>query len=212
MTTETSTVLTQGTTEGQAVQATTTEDAFYGKPNPEPTATATATDEAQKPATEVKKDEPAPVTEFEIKLPENAVLEPELAKEFAKYAKEKGMTQEVAQEMFEKQNTLVSTYVQRQQETIQNEINQWAEQAKSDKEVGGERFNESVQLAKQVIDKFGTPELKTILERGMGNHPEAVRVFARIGKELFANDQMVLAKANTKVEKSVEELFYGSNK
>lgn len=210
MTTENGTVLAQGTTETPAVQQT-TEEAFYGKPNPEPTATATATEEGQKPATEVK-TEPATPTEFEIKLPENAVLEPEIAKEFAKYAREKGIAQEVAQEMFEKQNSLVSSFAQKQQETIQNEINQWAEQSRTDKEVGGERFNESVQLAHQVINKYGTPELKTMLERGLGNHPEAVRIFARIGKELFANDQMVLAKTNTHVAKSAEELFYGSNK
>lgn len=210
MTTENVATTATGTPEGQTAQKT-TEEQFYGKPSPEPTATATATDKVIEAQSEVKTEQAAQ-TEFEIKLPENAALEPELAKEFANFAKEKGLTQEVAQEIFNKQNALVQGLVQKQQQQIETEIKQWADQTRTDKEVGGERLNESVHLAKQVIDRFGTPALKEALERGMGNHPEAVRIFARIGKELFANDTMVHSKANTKVEKSVEELFYGSNK
>jgi hypothetical protein len=106
---------------------------------------------------------------------------------------------------------MVSEFAKAQQEQIQNEINQWADQARTDKEVGGDGFKESVELAKRVIDRFGTKELKGMLERGMGNHPEAIRIFARIGKEVFKDDEMVQPKAGAKTVLSTEELFYGSN-
>jgi len=56
---------------------------------------------------------------------------------------------------------------------------------KSDKEIGGDSFTPSVKHAQNAINKFGTPELKSALDSyGMGNHPELVRVFARIGKAM----------------------------
>jgi hypothetical protein len=209
MTTENVTETPQGTPETAPVQKT-TEEVFYGKAEDNATTTVTQAPEPGK-TDEVKVSE-APKTESEyvVKLPDDAVLAPEIAQEFAKYAKEKGLAQEVAQEIMDKQNTMVSQFAKAQQDQIQNEINQWADQARLDKEVGGDSFKENVELAKRVIDKFGTKELKGMLERGMGNHPEAIRIFARIGKEFFKDDEMVQPKVGAKTVLSTEELFYGS--
>lgn len=61
----------------------------------------------------------------------------------------------------------------------------WKETAKKDKEIGGEKFDLNVEKAKRALSSFGTPELKEALEQSrMGNHPEVIRVFARIGEKI----------------------------
>lgn len=212
MTTENAVDQVQGTPEAPATQKT-TEEVFYGKPKDEATTTVTPAPEEVKTETVETKDDTKTTEEkpYEVKLGEDAVIAPEFTAEFAKFAQEKGLAQEVAQEILNKQNSFVSDFVKKQNEQVQNEINQWAENARLDKEVGGDNFRESAELAKRVIDKFGTAELKDMLNRGMGNHPEALRVFARIGKAL-GEDKMIHPKAAAKATISTEELFYGSNK
>ena len=61
----------------------------------------------------------------------------------------------------------------------------WVESSKSDKEIGGDNYDLKVEKAKRAISTFGTPELKEALEQTrMGNHPELIRVFARIGEKI----------------------------
>jgi hypothetical protein len=64
-----------------------------------------------------------------------------------------------------------------------SEIEQgWIKSAKTDKEIGGERFEVSVKKANVALDKFGTPELREALDQTrLGNHPEMIRLMAKIG-------------------------------
>jgi len=61
----------------------------------------------------------------------------------------------------------------------------WKDTANSDKEIGGDNYDLKVEKAKRAISVFGTPELKEALEQTrMGNHPELIRVFSRIGEKI----------------------------
>lgn len=64
-----------------------------------------------------------------------------------------------------------------------SEIEQgWIKSAKTDKEIGGERFEASVKKANVALEKFGTPELREALDQTrLGNHPEMIRLMAKIG-------------------------------
>jgi hypothetical protein len=64
----------------------------------------------------------------------------------------------------------------------------WREQSQNDSEFGGDKFEESIAVARTAIAKFGTPELKQLLdEHGVGNHPEVIRFMVKVGK-LTAED------------------------
>ncbi len=66
---------------------------------------------------------------------------------------------------------------------IAQQDKKWVESMKADKELGGAGFNENVMHARKAITKFGTPELSKLIDAvGLTNHPELVRVFARVGK------------------------------
>jgi hypothetical protein len=84
-------------------------------------------------------------------------------------------------------------------------VNGWAEATKTDTELGGEDLQRNLSVAKLGMDTYGTPELAAILAApspenpdglGLGNHPEVIRLFHRVGatlkeSELIEGDTVV---------------------
>lgn len=109
--------------------------------------------------------------------------------EFSALAKELNLPQDAAQKVVDfgvkvQQDTLaqVQTHMAEQAE---KQAEEWGNQSKADKEFGGDKFDENLAVAKKALDQFGTPELKTLLVQSkMGNHPEVLRTFVRIGQAI----------------------------
>lgn len=140
-------------------------------------------------AAEAAKTAGAPEVYADFTLPENFKSDESTIGKFKEIAKELGLTQEAAQKLVEFQATQSSTNVQAfgtaMQAHVDKTANEWATAAKADPEYGGEKFNENLGIAKQALDKFGTPELKTLLkESRMGNHPEVIRMLVKAGKAI----------------------------
>ena len=58
----------------------------------------------------------------------------------------------------------------------------WVDTAKADKEMGGDKWDGTVNTAVRAINTLGTPALKEYLEAsGGGNHPELIRFMAKVG-------------------------------
>lgn len=177
-------------------------------PAPAPTGTAPEPKPAE-PKVEPKKEgtegEPKAV---ELKLPENSLLEAGDVVRIASEAKEQKLTQEQAQALLERESKIVSSYEQRQQDVVKKTHETWVTEAKSDKEIGGIKFPENLALAQRVLNRFGTDALKQALtDTGLGNHPEVVRVFARIGMNM-SEDKLVLPGPSAPAKKTLEEVFY----
>lgn len=148
---------------------------------------------------EVKKEVP---TSYDLKPTEGSFIETEDLERIVAHAKAQGLSQEEAKALLVDQEKQLAVRVERQAE-------KWREEAQNDKEIGGAKFNESVELAKRVVDKFGSPRLKAEMTRwGHGNHPEWVRVFASIGRH-FADDKAVFPDAKpSATPKSAEQILY----
>lgn len=112
---------------------------------------------------------------------------------FADEAKALGLTQEQYQKIVEydiqrglqAQEAMAGQYTQR--------IEGWAETVKADPELGGEKLQENLSVAKQAIEAFGSPELRKLVSApspenpeglGLGNHPEFIRFMYRVGKSI----------------------------
>lgn len=175
-----------------------------------------ATDEQKDDATtgdeqtdEDAKPEGAP-EKYEFKAPDGAELDTEAVAAFEPIAKELNLTNEQAQKLVDLYGTRLTQAAEAQQSAWQKQLDTWVTEVKSDKEIGGKAFDQNVDHAKSAIEKFGTPELKKALDAtGFGNHPELVRVFARIGKAM-AEDTFVTSSAAAGGKRSAAELFYGS--
>jgi hypothetical protein len=161
--------------------------------------------EAQAPS----EQKPAVPEKYDLKLPEGSSLDASYVEKVASYAKEQKLSNEQAQAVLERENTAVATYVESQKDQLKKQTETWVESLRGDKELGGEAFKENVELAKRVVHRFGSEEFrKTLSETGLGNHPELVRVFARIGKEM-AEDKLVHPGSQSGGKKSLESIFYG---
>jgi flagellar biosynthesis GTPase FlhF len=165
----------------------------------------------EKKASDKKEAEKKPDS-YELKLPEGSKLSKADADEIAAYAKEQGLSQEQAQKQLERESKLVEVGEARSLEKLKEATGQWLEAAKTDKEIGGEAFPKNAELAKRVVTRFGTAEFKAELERtGLGNHPELVRTFVRIGQAM-SDDQFIMPGTQPNQQKDLATRFYGEEK
>ena len=73
---------------------------------------------------------------IELKLPENSLIAESRLQEIAKISKEKGLTQEQAQEMLNSESSNLSKFMQSQQESLNERMSSWVDEIKADKEIG----------------------------------------------------------------------------
>jgi hypothetical protein len=119
----------------------------------------------------------------DLKAPEGMELDGALIEKATPLFKELGLNQEQAQKLTDFYASEIQASTQRQVESFDQLKQDWLTEVKSDKEVGGDKLDQSVQLGKVALDKFGTPELTKLLnDFGLGNNPEMIRFMARVGK------------------------------
>jgi len=142
---------------------------------------------------------------YDLKMPEGVELDTAAAEEFKGIAKEYGLTQEQAQKVAD----IGAKMVQRQAEAHQAQVQTWVDAVKTDKEIGGDKLNENLAIARKTIDTFGSPELKQMLNvTGIGNHPEIVKMAYKIGKAI--SDDGFVRGGNTSSPRSAAEIMYPS--
>lgn len=182
------------------------------------TATLLNTKVDSQPATEVSTAEPATANSeaktditFELKLAENSLLDQSKVDEVIAYAKAKGLNNEQAQDLLNREEATLNKFVEDQNEALAKTSQEWKQQSMSDKEIGGPEFNKNVEMAHRAIKQYGSETLINYLnESGLGNHPDVVRMFMRIGKAM-SNDKIITSSSKTTVSKSLEDVFYPGN-
>jgi hypothetical protein len=172
--------------------------------------------EPAKPADAPKVDEPAkPVVpeKYELKLGDGSKLPASRIDEIAAYAKEKGLSNEAAQEVLAREDKAVSDYHTRLEAEYAASQEKWFDEIKNDPELGGEKFEQTLALSNRVVERFGSPKFKEILSTTkLGNNPELVRFVAGIGKSM-ANDTFVTSGTQASGARSTPEsrMFPNSN-
>jgi len=145
---------------------------------------------------------------YELAPPEGFELEPETTAAFEGVARELNLTNDQANKLVPLGAQLVAKVQAQQAEAHQQQVAKWADEAKADKEYGGEKFDASLAVALKARDRFATPELKTLMDQtGLGNHPEMVRLFHRIGTAI-ADDSFVQAPAAGGAQKSAASVLF----
>jgi len=142
---------------------------------------------------------------YEFKQQEGVEIDDSVVSAYSEVAKELNLSQNNAQKMLD---TMASSMAERQAEQIAAVHEAWASDTKADKELGGEKLNENLAVAKKAMDAFGTPELTTLLnETGIGNHPEIIRAFYRAGMKI-SEDKFVNGDSNPQSDKPMAERMY----
>jgi len=168
------------------------------------------TTEAATTDTKTEGEAPAPKApeKYELTTPEGFQLEPETTAEFETLARELDLSNEDANKLLPLGAKLAQKIGEQQQAAHVEQVGKWLEASKTDKEFGGEKFDASVAVALQARDRFATPELKTLMDQtGLGNHPEIVRLFHRIGTAI-ADDSFVNAPSAGGSAKSTASILF----
>lgn len=190
-------------TEGQAVAAAAADTANAGAT----TATQEKPQQQQEAKAEPKAEQPksAAPEKYEFKQPEGQQFDAEVLNAYSEVAKELQLSQEAAQKVLDK---VAPVMHQRQLQHIERVRTEWVDASKSDKEFGGDKLPENLSVAKKALDKFGTPELRKLLDdTGLGNHPEIIRAFYRAGKGI-SEDAFVVGSRATAAERDPAKVLY----
>lgn len=148
---------------------------------------------------------------YEFKSPvEGQELDAEMAAALDPVARELGLNNEQAQKLVDIYGKDILPKIEaRQQENWAKQTEAWANEVKTDKEIGGDAFVANVGLAQKALDTFAPAGLREYLETtGLGNHPDLVRCFVKVGKAM-SEDSMVMP--NTGGQRSAADVLYGKN-
>lgn len=149
-----------------------------------------------------------PETYADFDLPEGMELDGAALEQAQPLFKELGLTQDQAQKVVSFYADQIQAGQQRQADTFNQMRETWLNESMSNKEFGGDKFDESVGIAREAIEKVGSPELKTLLEEsGFGNHPELIGAFYRMGK-LMKEDVPGGESHATSTERSRVDILY----
>ena len=164
--------------------------------------------QAEQAAPDTTTQAPAVPEKYDLKLDDGSLLDAAYVEQFSQFAKEKKLTQDQAQEFLQREAQALNSFVQKQQQEFEKVQAEWVNQIKNDSEIGGEKFNQSIELAHRALKQFASDSfLKELETTGYGNHPELVRVFAKIGN-MIKEDKMISPSAAGGT-RSIEEIFYG---
>lgn len=122
---------------------------------------------------------------YTLTMPEGVQLDQELLDELSPEFKAAGLTSRQAQALTDKFIAKQTERAKQQGETWGKTVAGWVDTAKKDPEIGGPKWDASVSDARRALNTLGTPALREYLEAsGGGNHPELIRVFAKVGATL----------------------------
>lgn len=170
-----------------------------------PTDTAVTTDAAQTPDAQATKPEVPEAYEFN--MPEGVALDKTAADEFTAIAKELKLSAADAQKVAD----VGAKMAQRQAEQHATLVESWVEQVKADKDIGGDKLDENLGVARKAIEAFGTPELKDVLNTtGFGNHPAFIKFAYKAGKAI-SQDGFVTGSAKGPETDMAKKMFPSMN-
>lgn len=160
-----------------------------------------------KPGADKEQKQDGAPEKYEFQAGEGVELDAEALKDFEPVARDLNLTNEQAQKLVDAYPKILAGVQQRQADAWQAQTEQWAADVKADKDIGGDKLTGNLSAAQRAMDQFGSPVLKEYLDTtGLGNHPELVKAFIKIGKAM-SEDGMV--DGSNQGQRSAAEVLYG---
>lgn len=145
---------------------------------------------------------------YEFELPEGIELPEDKQQFWSKEFKDAGLTKRQAARMIELQAGIVLAEQDNQNKQLADQQAKHLKDAKADKDIGGQRWDETVKMANIGLKAFGGSTIKDlILVTGNGNNPEMLRELRRIG-ERFKSDTFE-SGSTSKAPEPTEKKWYG---
>lgn len=178
----------EGTDAGAAaseslVQPTTAEILYPDdKPQPEE---ASPTDDKAEP-----KADGETAQDYDLRMPDGVALDNDLLTQAAPVLRDVGLSNDQANKLVPLVGQIQDRFHQTQMDAFGELRASWAKQAKADPQLGGANWSETVRLTAVALEAAGAgmgSEFRGLMdESGLGNHPEVIRVFRSLGRQLAA--------------------------
>ena len=147
----------------------------------------------------------APEKYESFKLPEGMELNKDLLAKAQEEFKSLGLSQEAAQKLVTLQAESAKASSDATLQEYQQKVETWKGESTK---LYGAKAAEEFAVAGQAINRFGTPELRSLLnETGLGNHPELVKFFVQVGHAIKEDNPADGRKVGEAA--SDAEIFYG---
>lgn len=146
----------------------------------------------------------APEAYKDFTLPDGQVMDKDLMAKATAEFKAMNLSQEQAQKLVTLQAESAKSYADNIQAGFETQVKTWKEETMK---LYGAKATEEIAVAAQAINRFGTPELRQVLnDTGLGNHPELVKMLVQIGHAI-AEENPADGKKVTE-SKSDADVFY----
>ena len=153
---------------------------------------------------------------YEFKFADNSPLTlTEDGVKIAEFSKKQGLTAEKGQELAAFIEERAGALTARQLADYDRETKAWAEQVKTDKELGGLKLQETQRNLGRVMDRFAPKDSafrKLLDATGYGNHPEFVRFVSKIGQAMAEGGRTSESEGGEAGELTLAEALYGKTK
>jgi hypothetical protein len=161
---------------------------------------------------------------YDFKFADDVAVDTAALEAFSPVLREAGLTQEQAQKLADvyaaqiaQQSTAFAEKLKDESFALEQAANmfapqraKWADSLKTDKDIGGKNYDQNVVAMQRAIGRFGTPELKQLLNvTGLGNHPELARFCLKVGQAI-SEDNPQAGTPGGGERKSHADVFYAS--
>ena len=127
--------------------------------------------------------------EYAFTMPEGMEMDNALAEAIGPIFKDLGLSQDQATQLVDAYAKNIQSSQAASDAAFNKQMEDWKAELKNDPDIGGDDFDKNVGIAIQAIDKFGSPELRNVLDTtGLGNNPEVIKFLHKVGS-LTVEDQ-----------------------
>lgn len=170
---------------------------------------------------EAGKEAEAPVVpeKYELKASEGLPdLDPEAVALAEPVFKELGLSNDQAQQLIPIAEKFAASITDRLNQQILASVAEqraaWLAEAKADPEIGGNQWDSNLVTAAKALDTLGftkgTPFRAMLDESGLGNHPEMIRAWVKVGKAVSEDSDFVRSGVATTGHRSDADILYPS--
>lgn len=153
---------------------------------------------------------------YALTLPDGLVLDAGAIAEATPVFRELGLSNAAANRLM----PVAAQFAQRVQDQanrqllshVQAERKAWLDAARADPEIGGAKWGDTIATAAAALDRLGFTRgsaFRNLLdESGLGNHPDMIRAFVKVGKAVSEDNDFVLGGGIPRTRRDRAETLY----
>jgi hypothetical protein len=153
---------------------------------------------------------------YQLTAPEGITLDPVAIEAATPVFRELGLSNEAANKLMPVAADFAKGITDRLNQQIVSEVQAsrkaWLDSARADPEIGGAHWNRTIATAASALDALGftrgSPFRVLLDESGLGNHPEMIRAFHKVGKAIGEDSNFTRGQSASSTRKGPAETLY----